>query len=687
MELMGVRFENGDDYGVEGFLPLRSMTVLFGKNGTGKTRYLEHCMSLLDPDRPSRRQPRDQDPSWPYGWEYLTFDPEQDWPWLALVLWGSRESSRSLLGGWFDESSPDVADPLEMVWPGAKHMGEIVYWIARGPNEDGPPPEYAEFAEALALHVVATGPDDRLVGPESDRARALLRELLAAPLISVQTFPGGAVGVAFDPNRPMDRTLLPQLAETPSSDDFRLIDQVLDRVADPGSDLRELFTLATATWGESRPFDQLGLRDPGVPHAVEIVEIPDEPVDAERVLHLGLEALLDRGRAHWLTKAEEGWRFSDRALELVARLEREANELAPDFVAEQGRIRVTIVDPESWGADRPYVAISMDLVEGRSAEFPMLGAGTRRWAGASVLEALRRLESEAGFGSLALFVVDEPELHLHPSAQHDVAGWLAQRADEGHKVLTATHSPALLVAGTEVDVLAVSRRNNVSMVAPISSDVTGSIESMADELGVDARVWLQLTRAVLIVEGEHDRRVVRKFFGPELDKRQIRILPIQGTRNSSAFGDSKFIGRVGIPLRVMFDAVRPGAITGEIEAADFSPEEKKLSTILEQFGYQRAEGHDIAPIPFDLPDIWCALPEAAVRRAFPDCRFPGWAGIIDSWSENKNQGFKPKALKMARIKVANSDEFFDRVIAALRDDDPPSPELWASMQILFAHGP
>ena len=65
MELLGVRFEDGDNFGVAGYLPLRTMTVLFGKNGTGKTRYLEHCMAMLDPDRPSGRQPRDQEPSWP----------------------------------------------------------------------------------------------------------------------------------------------------------------------------------------------------------------------------------------------------------------------------------------------------------------------------------------------------------------------------------------------------------------------------------------------------------------------------------------------------------------------------------------------------------------------------------------------------------------------------------------------
>ena len=44
----------------------------------------------------------------------MSLDPEQDWPWLAQVLWGSEVSGRSMHGGFADEPGllPDIADGL-----------------------------------------------------------------------------------------------------------------------------------------------------------------------------------------------------------------------------------------------------------------------------------------------------------------------------------------------------------------------------------------------------------------------------------------------------------------------------------------------------------------------------------------------------------------------------------------------
>ncbi len=47
-----------------------------------------------------------------------------------------------------------------------------------------------------------------------------------------------------------------------------------------------------------------------------------------------------------------------------------------------------------------------------------------------------------------ILLVDEPELHLHPTAVEDVTDWLRQRSADGQSLVVATHSPTVMRLAT-----------------------------------------------------------------------------------------------------------------------------------------------------------------------------------------------------------------------------------------------
>jgi predicted ATPase len=80
-----------------------------------------------------------------------------------------------------------------------------------------------------------------------------------------------------------------------------------------------------------------------------------------------------------------------------------------------------------------------------------------------VLSALHR-----GDGSVVL--VDDPEAHLHPSAQATFARVVAERAREsGGQVIFATHSPAILDAVPPDQVFEVTRSSGVSRIGRMAT--------------------------------------------------------------------------------------------------------------------------------------------------------------------------------------------------------------------------
>jgi hypothetical protein len=261
----------------------------------------------------------------------------------------------------------------------------------------------------------------------------------------------------------------------------------------------------------------------------------------------------------------------------------------------------------------------------------------------------------------SVLLVDEPELHLHPSAQREVRDWLLRRSGEETFVVLATHSPAFLELPTEQACLSlVHLEEGVTRIAEVGDDLIGRLEALGEDLGLGRAGVLQLTRAAVIVEGEHDLKVLQHFLGNELKRERVLMIPLRGARNAEAlaFYETGFLARLGVPVRVVFD-------TASDEGSDM---ERRA---VQEVRFLRERGHDALVIRYEEPDVMCALPETAVRRAYPESRFPGWPELISSWRRSTRKHFKEWALR--RIGIDNGPStFIETVLAACSTDDKPS---------------
>ena len=116
----------------------------------------------------------------------------------------------------------------------------------------------------------------------------------------------------------------------------------------------------------------------------------------------------------------------------------------------------------------------------------------------------------------------------------------------GRDVLVATHAlPFLNLPAQDVEYLRVFRDSEAgTQVAVITADPVGELGRRAREAGLTQAQLVQLTRKVLFVEGEHDKRVLDHLWGPDLRADRVEILPLRGKRNASAIMDAEFVSRL-----------------------------------------------------------------------------------------------------------------------------------------------
>jgi len=375
-----------------------------------------------------------------------------------------------------------------------------------------------------------------------------------------------------------------------------------------------------------------------------------------------------------------------------------ANELAPRFIASEGRI--IILPPQDAATEVVAVGLLDDACD--YTTIAKLPSGLARWVGLLTEYALEEVnarlsvatlrsdssrpsatrfelahqlkdlllarKSWAGSGSLLL--ADEPELHLHPSAQEEVVEWCLA-SSRRTSMIVATHSPPFLrLAAGEGRLVRVVR----DPIAGTRTDTLGGsflegLDEIASDLGLGRDRLLQLLRGIVVVEGVADQLVLKTLGSDILDRYRLVVIPISGHKGTKAIVEGEFALALGVPMAVIFDNVTQEALNGIRENPDLkvSDEVRNAGRLLSM----RQRGLSCTIIPYDDPDIIAALPELSMRRQFP--MFQSWADVKERWI-GSDVSYKHFVLDFLQVSRRDDLRTIERVLRSWdgREEPPAS---------------
>lgn len=283
-----------------------------------------------------------------------------------------------------------------------------------------------------------------------------------------------------------------------------------------------------------------------------------------------------------------------------------------------------------------------------------------------------------------IVLLDEPEAHLDPLTQEETIRWIEEHASDRRIFVMASHSPVFINdSGSAAHLYGVVRIEGKTSAIPLDQDLLGMVEKHAHDLGVGRAAILQTARGLLMVEGKHDVAVLQTMFREELTAARILVVPLGGTGNAQdVLTEGRFFSKLGARLMLLFDNVRAGRFRdGELPLTSNRDEERIAAAIISKL---RLDGVSVDMLPFDRPDIICAIPESTIRRAFPEST-PNWPGLVSKYREAGTGNFKDFALREMGLARVRPSDFVAQTLAQWTPSDGRDRHLTAVIEGLLGN--
>jgi putative ATP-dependent endonuclease of the OLD family len=248
-----------------------------------------------------------------------------------------------------------------------------------------------------------------------------------------------------------------------------------------------------------------------------------------------------------------------------------------------------------------YRALQLQLREGSfTVNATQLGEGVQN---AIVLAVLQAFEQRRKQG--AVFLIEEPEMFLHPQRQRSLYETL-RHISSSNQVIYTTHSPHFVAIPEYTEVVLVRRSGSATLVTRSNLPQSPQRrEKLRKELDPERNELFFATRT-LLVEGDTEKLALPEYakrLGLDLNRAGVSIVEVGGKRNLPELAQ---IGRsFGIPVGILYDRDSSDFAEGRDREAAFNAE---LEALAATDGSAR---------------VWQFTPnyESALRSAFGDAKY------------------------------------------------------------------
>lgn len=168
------------------------------------------------------------------------------------------------------------------------------------------------------------------------------------------------------------------------------------------------------------------------------------------------------------------------------------------------------------------------------------GDGTKRRITMALLE-FKKDEKLLHHDDSTIYLLDEPDTHLHVKAQIELLETLKSFAENDNQVIITTHSPFLINAVNPNQIrLLHCQEQNLTKVKSLNGELP-DIGSILQSIGVE-NTYLFFARTIILVEGETEESFLSTYYYKvqkrTLQSNLVKIINVRGINNIPGFSQA-----------------------------------------------------------------------------------------------------------------------------------------------------